>query len=138
MVTTQHKKYEKQVLRFVEAELYAYPWMKAEIEALRADIIEATPERSVAVGQNLGDPTLAKTIRLITSKRLKRLTESYEAITRVLSTLSPEQKKFVEMKYWRREYTDYGIWQRLHISRRTFYNWREKILRAIAEEMGLL
>lgn len=129
---------KKHIFRYVEAELYAYPWMQKEIELLRADIIEATPERAAAVRQSQGDPTLAKTIRLLTSKRLKRLTESYEAITRVLASLSPEQQKLVEMKYFKREYTDCGIWQRLHISRRTFYNWREKILRAIAEEMGLL
>ncbi|WP_461369747.1 hypothetical protein [Candidatus Darwinibacter acetoxidans] len=44
----------------------------------------------------------------------------------------------MQLKYWDRKLTDYGICQRLYISRRTLYNWRHRILRSIAEEMGLL
>ena len=138
----RNKRYERQVLRFVENELYAYPWMEQELQELRADIIEAGYRTTTVPVNNKtitpGDPTLEKTIKLITSKRLKRLTESYEAISRVLGRLDEEQRKFVQLKYWDRKLTDYGICQRLYISRRTLYNWRYRILRSIAEEMGLL
>ncbi len=136
------KRYEREVLRFVENELYAYPWMEQELQELRADIIEAGYGTTTVPVHNKritpGDPTLEKTIKLITSKRLKRLTESYEAISRVLATLDDDQRKFVQLKYWDRKLTDYGICQRLYISRRTLYNWRHRILRSIAVEMGLL
>ena len=137
-----NKRYEREVLRFVENELYAYPWMEQELQELRADIIEAGYGTTTVPVNNKritpGDPTLEKTIKLITSKRLKRLTESYEAISRVLARLDDDQRKFVQLKYWDRKLTDYGICQRLYISRRTLYNWRHRILRSIAEEMGLL
>lgn len=97
-----------------------------------------SPEPAVAGSENTGDPTLSKTVRLLTSKRLIRLTENYEAITRVYEGLDSSKKRLVEMRYWQREYTDYGIYQRLHISRRTYYRWREQILWAIAVELGLL
>lgn len=133
--------YAKEVLRYVENELYAYPWRKQDIERLRADIMGESPARTerMAVGsENIGDPTLSKTVRLLTSKRLIRMTENYEAITRVYERLDKDKKRLVEMRYWQREYTDYGIYQRLHISRRTYYRWREQILWAIAVELGLL
>jgi len=123
----------------VEAELYAYPWRKQEIERLRADIINATPERLAVVGaEDVGDPTLSRTMRLLTSKRLERLVEHYEAITRVYERLEPEKKRLLEMRYWQRELTDLGIYRRLHVSRSTYFEWRNRILRAIAVEMGLL
>jgi len=137
-----NKRYEREVLRFVENELYAYPWMEQQLQELSADIIEAGYGTTIVqVNKKTstpGDPTLEKTIELITSKRYKRLTESYEAISRVLATLDDDQRKFVQLKYWDRKLTDYGICQRLYISRRTLYNWRHRILRSIAEEMGLL
>ena len=137
-----NKRYEREVLRFVENELYAYPWMEQQLQELSANIIEAGYGTTIVPVHNKritpGDPTLEKTIKLITSKRLKRLTESYEAISRVLATLDDDQRKFVQLKYWDRKLTDYGICQRLYISRRTLYNWRHRILRSIAEEMGLL
>jgi len=133
-----NRRYEREVLRYVETELYAYPWIEKEIEVLRSEILDSSPERAEVPSKSLGDPTFSKTVKLLSSKRLKKLTENYEAITRVLNVLPPEQLEFVRLKYWQREYTDYGIWQRLHISRRTYYRWREQILWAIAVELGLL
>jgi len=122
----------------VEAELYAYPWRKQEIERLRNDILNATPERAAARSEEVGNPTLLRAMRLLTSKRLERLTNNFEAITKVHQSLDDLRKRLIEMKYWQREYTDYGIYQRLHVSRRTYFYWRDQILRAIAAEMGLL
>ena len=137
-----NKRYEREVLRFVENELYHYPWIEQQLQELSADIIEAGYGTTIVHVKKKtstpGNPTLEKTIKLITSKRLKRLTESYEAISRVLARLDDDQRKFVQLKYWDRKLTDYGICQRLYISRRTLYNWRHRILRSIAEEMGLL
>lgn len=132
------RRYERQVLRYVEAELYAYPWRKQEIERLRNDILAATPERAAARSEEVGNPTLLRAMRLLTSKRLERLTSNFEAITRVYESLDDVKQRLVDMRYWQREYTDYGIQQRLHISRSTYFQWRNKVLRAIATEMGLL
>lgn len=129
--------YERQVYRYVEAELYAYPWRQQYIERLRADIISATPDRSVG-SDTLGNATLSKTMQLLTSRHLQRVVENYEAIVRVYARLDGLKKRLVEMRYWQREYTDYGIYQKLHVSRRTYFRWREEILREMATEMGLL
>ena len=138
----RNKRYEREVLRFVENELYAYPWIEQQLQELSADIIEAGYGTTfVPVNKKTstpGNPTLEKTIKLITSARLRRMTESYEAISRVLATLDDDQRIFVQLMNWDRKLTDYGICQRLYISRRTLYNWRHRILRSIAEEMGLL
>ncbi len=132
------KDYERQVYRYVEAELYAHPLRKRDIERLRADIIEATPERSVTSSENPGDPTLLRAMRLLTSKRLERMMGNYEAIAKIYESLDDMKKRLVDMRYWQRKYTDCGIYENLHISRRTYFRWREEILAAMAIEMGLL
>lgn len=137
-VPHESRQYERQVLRYVEAELYAYPWRKQDIERVRADILASTPERAVTFSEQVSNPTLLKAMQLLTSRRLERLVQNYDAITKVYESLDKTRKHLIEMRYWQREYTDYGIYKKLFISRRTYFYWREQALRLMAVEMGLL
>jgi RinA family phage transcriptional activator len=131
--------YEKRVLNYVEAEIYAYPWMEQEIKQLRADIVEAGPDpTAVPLDNRSSNTTESKAMRLITSVRLKKLSDSYEAISGVLANLDQPHHRLVELKYWDRQYSDYGIAHQLHVSVRTFYNWKDAILREVAARMGIM
>lgn len=140
---------KKAVFRYVEAELYDYPYTKRDIESIREDIIESgrTLEGFLTEALRLGtipcggtpsDPTAHKAIRLLTNRRLKRMEETVAAIERVLARLPAEKKRLVELKYWDGRYTDKGIIQQLNISERTYYRWRREIVLAVAIEMGLV
>ncbi|NPV72130.1 MAG: transcriptional regulator [Firmicutes bacterium] len=130
------------VFRYVEAELYDYPWTKQEIARLRVDIalegsgVEAALLAQHVSGGQQADPTLAKTIRLLTNRRLKRMEETVAAIERVYDRLPPEKQRLVDLKYWQR-YSNLAVATRLHISRATFYRWRAEVVTAVAVELGL-
>lgn len=134
---------KRAVFRYVEAELYDYPWTKQEIARLRTDIALEGPALEAALlghrvtGGQLPDPTVAKTIRLLTNRRLQRMEETVAAIERVLDRLPPEMQRLVQLKYWER-WGPWRITEELHISERTYYRWRAAVVRAVAVELGLV
>ena len=136
------KRLREAVARYVEAELYDYPYLRKAIEELRADISEAG-----ATGEVLGvritssghaDPASRKGIELATNRRLARMHQTVQAIEAVLERLRPEVRRLIEMKYFEREYTDKAIARRIPISPATFYRWQNEVVRDIAVELGLV
>lgn len=133
----------REVFRYVEAELFDYPWTLKEIARLRADIalegvaLEEALLGARVSGGRLPDPTREKAIRLITNRRLKRMEETVEAIERVLSRLPAEMRELVRLRYWER-WGRVRVCEELHISERTYYRWRAAVVRAVAVEMGLV
>jgi RinA family phage transcriptional activator len=129
--------------RYVEAELYDYPYTRQNIDSLREDIIDAGVRLEAATLQarvqsnRVYDPTESKGVRLVTNKRLTRMQETVEAIDRVWARLDEDKRRLVELKYWDGRYTDKGIAEQLHASMRTYYRWRQGIVYAVAVEMGL-
>jgi hypothetical protein len=95
-VLRESRQYERQVLRYVEVELYAYPYRKQDIERIRNDILAASPDKAVTFSEEVSNPTLLKAMRLLTSRRLECLTQNYEAITRVYESLDKTKKHLIE------------------------------------------
>ena len=127
--------------RYIEAEIYDYPSTVGEITRLRQEIIEggSPDDTQTRVQSNrISDPTADRATRLVMDKRLRRLEEVRNAIDRVYQNLDPDRKRLVEMKYWEKRLTHTGIAEDLHIGERTFYRWKDEIITAIAEELGLL
>lgn len=133
---------KRAVFRYVEAELYDYPFTVKEIARLRADIalegqgLEAALLQEHVTGGRQPDPTREKAIRLLTNRRLRRMEETVAAIQRVYDRLPPEKQRLVDLKYWQR-YGNLAVATRLHISRATFYRWRAEVVTAVAVELGL-
>jgi RinA family phage transcriptional activator len=127
--------------RYIEAEIYDYPSTVEEITRLRQEIIEggSPDDTQTRVQSNrLSDPTADRATRLVMDKRLRRLEEVRNAIDRVYQNLDPDRKRLVEMKYWEKRLTHTGIAEDLHISERTFYRWKDDVVKAVALELGLL
>lgn len=133
---------KRAVFRYVEAELYDYPFTKRELESLRLDIIEEGPDPGrIVVGdqkRRVTDPTYSKTARLLTNRRLKRMEETVRAIERVLERLPADKRRLVELKYFRCRLSNPGVAHALNVSLRTFYRWREEVVAAVAVELGLV
>ena len=127
--------------RYIEAEIYDYPSTVEEITRLRQEIIEggSPDDTQTRVQSNrLSDPTADRATRLVMDKRLRRLEEVRNAIDRVYQNLDPDRKRLVEMKYWEKRLTHTGIAEDLHIGERTFYRWKDDVVKAVALELGLL
>lgn len=133
---------KRAVFRYVEAELYDYPFIKRELEDLRAAIIEEGPDPGkVVVGREktrFTDPTYTKAQRLLTNRRLSRMEDTVRAIEEVLGRLSAEKRRLVELKYFQGRLSNLGVADALNVSLRTFYYWRGQIVRTVAVEMGLV
>ncbi|HHY95479.1 MAG TPA: transcriptional regulator [Firmicutes bacterium] len=134
---------KRAVFRYVEAELYDYPWTVKEIARLRADILQEGPRLEAALlgehvsGGQQSDPTQAKVMRLVTNRRLRRMEETVAAIERVFERLPRGKQDLVELKYWQR-YDNLAVAERLHVSLPTFYRWRMEVIRGMAIELGLV
>ena len=126
------------VYRYVENELYNYPYTLEAIEELREDIISGVSGEKLAVQAGLSNPTAAKATRLTIDARLMHLERVRRSIEKVYNALPPEKKKVVELKYWDRRLSDYGIYQSIPIARRTYFRWRNEIITAIATDLGLV
>ena len=131
----------KDIKAYIEAELRDYHENKKDIELLREEILEGTSvgDESGIRGTSISNVTQNKALRLITNKRLRKLEETIRAIDNVILELDEDKYKLVELKYWTRPnyYNDTGIAHQLNIGMRTYYRWKDAIILAIAQEMGL-
>lgn len=132
----------RDIRAYVETELKDYRDTIKAIEEDRNLIILSSPvhDNNGGKGYDVANPTLHKTIQLMTNKRLRRMEQTVEAIERVLESLPEEKYRLIELKYWTKpqRLTDIGIAMELGCSRRTLYNWIDEIITTIAKEIGLI
>ncbi|AYB41037.1 transcriptional regulator [Brevibacillus laterosporus] len=135
-------KIRKGTFQHVESELYSYHETRKEIVRLKNEILysSTSTEENVGGGRgNLpGDPTGQTAILLTSHKKLDQLQAIVEAIEAVYNILDPAKQKLIQLRYWTRPQTltwD-GIAKEVFVSRRTALNWRDEIIRAIAEKIG--
>jgi len=131
---------------YIEAELRDYHQTKKDLIEAKEDIALSAPALDNVGGNTgaqtyrVGRPTEAKTIAILTNKRIKRMEQVIRAIEVVIGELPEEKMKLVQLKYWQRprRLTDAGIAMELNVSRRTVYYWTDEICTAIAIELGLV
>lgn len=133
---------KREIKAYIEAELRDY---NDTIRAIAEDKHELllsshTPENTGGTNYDIGNPTQAKALQLMTNRRIRRMEDTCRAIRNVIEALPEEKYRLVELKYWTRPQTltDIGISMQLNISRRTYYNWIDGIVAALAIEMGLV
>lgn len=133
-------KLPRAVFRYVEHELYNYEATKKAIEELRQDIILAGPSREVVAAngdRNYGDATAAKTIKLVSSITLARMTKVVTAIERALAKLTDEHRHLFELKY-QRCLPWQAVVEKMPTSERTYFRLRRELVLAVASELGLV
>jgi len=73
---------------------------------------------------------------LISCNRLSYMDRIIKAIERNLEALDHKQLRFIELYYWKKKYNIQFIAQYLDCGVKTLYNWKNKLLEDIAEDMG--
>ncbi|MEJ8548179.1 transcriptional regulator [Brevibacillus borstelensis] len=135
-------KIKKGTFQHVESELYAYHETRKEIVRLKNEILYSNSSADENVGGGKGnipgDPTGRTAILLTSHKKLEQLQMIVDAIESVVERLTDDRKKLLRLRYWDKPQilTWDGIAAELHVSRRTAVNWRDEIVRAIAEKLG--
>lgn len=135
-------KIRKGTFQHVESELYAYHETKREIIVLKNEILYGSGQTDENVGggrSNLpGDPTGRTATLMVSHRKVESLEKIIDAIEYVVAQLPEEKKRLIKLKYWTRPQTltwD-GIADRLHISRRQAFYWRDQVIYAISEKLG--
>jgi RinA family phage transcriptional activator len=126
--------------KVIEVELRNYKKSVRDIRNMRDDILECGYGASKDTGEAMRISTEKRAIRLMTSPALKELERRVEAIKYMIDFLEAQEEqgkiKFLRMKYFDNQFTDFGICQQLNISRPTYFRWREQIISLVAERLG--
>ena len=134
-------KLRREIRAYIEAELRDYHSTLNAIVEDRNELLLKSPvfDSNGGKSYSVGDPTQAKVVTLMTNKRIRQMEKTCYAIKAVILALPEEKHDLIKLKYWTRPQplTDIGIAMKLNISRRTYYNWIDGIVLAIAVEMGL-
>ncbi|WP_028392739.1 hypothetical protein [Bacillus cihuensis] len=139
---TTATKLKKPTFQHIESEIYSYHDTLKEIQLLRNNIMftNENDDENTGGGRSsfISDPTGSLGTRLATHKRLTKLEEIATAIEKVYTGLPETHRQLVQLKYWTRpqQLTWEGIAQKLHVSRRQAFYWRDEIINVLAEVLG--
>lgn len=134
-------KLEPRVRAYVEYQLEHYKEHKRKLSEYRDAIMpSSTPNYSGAGGGGSGEsrPTEKLGIKLATDEYINEQLRILAAIEKILASLSKEDKRMIDLIYWRRSHTVTGAAMVLHMSNVTAYRHVNAILRAIAAELGFV
>lgn len=134
----------KLTFKKTESEWYNYHNTLREIAKLREEIMtpfEEQEDEKIVAGansvRNIGDPTYNIATRLTTSKQLRYLEEITNAIEQVYESLPDNYKKLVQLRYWNNKDLVWDvIAEKLHVSKRQAFRWRDEIIHSTIEILG--
>lgn len=132
----------REIKAYIEAELRDYNDTLRAIGEDRNELLLSSPVHDNNGGKSyeVGNPTQARAMQLMTNKRIRRMEQTCKAIENVINALPEDKYRLVELKYWTKPQTltDVGISRELNVSQRTYYNWKDEIILALGIEMGLV
>lgn len=105
-------------------------------DALPSNTAQLTHERKARNGVGRGVEN--NSISLAENAYLREIEKSVNAIEYVVGRLTDENRKLVEMVYFRATHTITGAGIELNMSQRTAYRHADAILTALAMELGLI
>lgn len=127
---------------YVEWQLEHYQDDKKQLEQYKNDLIpSATAGYSLTGGIQSGsvsNPTEKTSIKLITNSYIQATERSILAIERTLERCDKNDIKLIQLIYWTRSHTPEGAGMVVGLSRQGTYNRINKILTAIALELGII
>lgn len=130
---------DREVYKYIDYELLHFEDSKRELENLKMEIIETSsaPSDGQPRGNITGNPTEQKAMKLLSSVAIAKITKTINAIEKMRISLNPEYLKFFELNYVKKVGI-VKICQEIGIEERTFYRWRDYIIRATGKELGLI
>lgn len=134
-------KLDARVRAYVEYQIEHYKEHKRNLAEYRDAIMpSSTPNYSGAGGGGSGEarPTEKLGIKLATDEYINEQLRILNAIEKVLASLSKEDRRMIDLIYWRRSHTVTGAAMVLHMSGVTAYRHVNAILRAVAAELGFI
>jgi len=133
---------KREIKAYIEAELRDYHDTLKAIQEDRATLLNSTPapDNIGGTSYDIGNPTQAKALQLMTNRRIKRMDDTCRAIAKVIDALPEDKYKLVMLRYWTRPQTltDEGIAREIGIDRSTLYRWADGIIKLIGIEFGLI
>jgi len=125
----------------IEWHLQHYHEDKRQLEEIRRDLIPSyttSYDKSPVKSGGVSDPTADTAIKLVSSPYILSLERSIRAIDFVLKNCDETDLKLIELIYWKRSHTVAGAAAKVNLSKTPAYYRINKILRAIAVEIGLV
>lgn len=132
----------KSTIRFIEDELFHYDKNLKEIQRIKTDIYDESPNPPDGMprGTDTSNPTENKVMRILTTKQILSLENRLLAIRKVINRYqdNPIMSQLIKLRYFDKTKTPTGIMLELNISQATFYRYRAILLEDIGNELGLL
>lgn len=137
---------EKHIYQYVEAELRNYRTYKKLIEEYDKELLYTgaksglakDPSGRFSQGQT-SDSVHSEAVRVIANEqRVRRMIDVVTCIEDVLESISEEDNKIIEMKYFKGYYTDYGIIRELKVPQATYYRHKRQLVGRFALRMRLI
>lgn len=128
------------IKRYVEWSLEHYNEYKQELELQKSSMMPALVPGYSAMprGSEPSRQTENVAMRLVTSAYINNLEQTVRAIDNALANCDDVDKKLISLIYWQRAYNVIGAGIVVGLSASGAYKRINKILSAIAAEMGLV
>lgn len=131
----------KETFKYIEALLYYHEENKHILVEMENDIIFQTKGQTNEGGKS--NIIVSKieniVIKMDSDKKLYNTREQVGAVEYVINHVSDPYKKLIHMKYFsKKKYSWLQICEKLHVSRRTAFRMRKKIIEEIADRLGLI
>ena len=130
----------KEVFRYVEFELYSYKQTLKELKLEEDDAIYGSRTADINSGiraKYKKSSPVENSLMKLSTKRVVKLINTLNQIDNALNKLDKIYRDFFTSFYCKKT----GVVQvciDMHISEKTCYNYRKKIVTAVAAEMGLI
>lgn len=129
------------IKKYLEGELINYPLNKKALAQARQNIyLQHSADGYAALmrrSSQVDSVVERKVLRLSSDRNILLLENSIKAVEDVLSVLSEEYHRLIELKYFK-TYSNQFVADDLNISLRTFYHWRDKVLTIFARRKELI
>lgn len=135
------KRLDKSIYNYIEYELYNYNNSKKELKMDEEDAIYGVNEFDLNAGirakYKKSNKVENSAIKILSTKKITKLTATIKAIDNALNTLEKIYNEFF-CKYYLDRYGKLKICEKLGLSERSFYNYKNKIVWTVAREMGFM
>ena len=135
------RRLDKKIYSYIEYELFNYNISKKELQDAELDAIYGVSEFDINSGTRAkykkSNRVENSTIRLLSSKKICKLSDTVNNIDNALKLLEKIYSDFFE-NYYLKRCGKLKICEKLGLSERSFYNYKNKIVWTVAMEMGLM
>lgn len=132
------KKMTQTTARKVEEEIRSYSRLKYELDRIKREIIFQSPVVQEGSSNAISRPVESAVSKIFADRRIRTLEQTIAAIDSMLVRCSDDEKEFIKMYYWSRQYTLEGVAIKMDRGQATLKRWKKKIIRELALELGYI